>query len=109
VVRACGRRRGNGGGAVGDDRCGRNRRRGRRQLGGIRGVRLWEGMDRGCGDIGRHDSVGAGQQTGGGETEAVAVVGNRERGALGATLRRSREGRGSFGARERSVVQGSTS
>jgi hypothetical protein len=43
------------------------------------------GTDRGCGDSGWHDSMGAGQQTGGGETRAEAAVGNREHGALGAT------------------------
>jgi hypothetical protein len=38
-----------------------------------------------------------------------AVVGNRERGALDATLRGSRAGRGTFAARERSVMWGSAS
>jgi hypothetical protein len=38
-----------------------------------------------------------------------AAVGNRERGALGATLRGSRAGRGTFAARERSAVRGSAS
>jgi hypothetical protein len=72
-------------GVVGDDGRGRNQRRGRCRPGHVCGVRLWVGMDRGCGDSGWHDSMGAGQQTGGGETRAEAAVGNRERGALGAT------------------------
>jgi hypothetical protein len=42
----------------------------RRQAGGIRGVRLWVEMDRGRGDGGRHDSMVAGRQIGGGETGA---------------------------------------
>jgi hypothetical protein len=43
---------------------------GRRRTGGIRGVRLWAGTDRGHGDGGWHDSVGTGRQIGGGETGA---------------------------------------
>jgi hypothetical protein len=41
---------------------------GRHRTCGIHGTRLWAGMDHGHGDDGRHDSVGAGQQIGGGET-----------------------------------------
>jgi hypothetical protein len=43
---------------------------GRRRTGGIRGARLWVGMNRGRGNGGRHDSVGVGRQIGGGETGA---------------------------------------
>jgi hypothetical protein len=83
VVRACGHQRGNGGDAVGDDGRGQNWRRSRRQPGGVCGVRLWAGTDRGRGDGGRHDSVGTSQQTGSGETVVEAAVGNRECGSLG--------------------------
>jgi hypothetical protein len=97
------------GGAVGDDGRGWNRRHDRHQPGGVHGVRLWAGTDCGYGDGGWYDSVGTGQQTSGGETGAEAAVGNRERDALGATLRGSRAGSGSFAARERSAMQGSAS
>jgi hypothetical protein len=41
-----------------------------RRIGGIHGARLWVGTDCGRDDGGRHDSVGACRQTGGGETGA---------------------------------------
>jgi hypothetical protein len=42
----------------------------RRRTGSIRGARLWAEMDCGRGDGGRHDSMVAGRQIGGGETGA---------------------------------------
>jgi hypothetical protein len=44
-----------------------------------------------------------------GKLDGDSAVGNRECGALGATLRGSRAGRGTFAARERSAVRGSAS
>jgi hypothetical protein len=53
--------------------------------------------------------VGASREPGAVETRAEAAVGNRECGALSATLSGSRAGSGSFIARDRSVVWGSAS
>ena len=60
-------------------------------------------------NAGRHKSVSVGREPGAVETRAEAAVGNRERGALSATLSGSRAGSGSFVARDRSVIWGSAS
>jgi hypothetical protein len=71
---------------VGDDGHGWNWQRGWHRIGGIHGVRLWVGMDRGHSDGGRHDSIGTGRQTGGGETGAEATVCDRGRDTEASTL-----------------------